>query len=153
VESNDAAAQSEGAELKSQLTTLATYCRPDQAAILKQLPAKLELGSTPTIETVQRRLRETRDKMAESDEKLSAATRARRTALKNVREDLYRMWPELHAEYAPLAVELATERADEFVRHIQESPDYSTLLYAKNAKRSFRRHPYNSSGKKPAASV
>jgi hypothetical protein len=121
----------EGAELKGPLEMLAGYCRPDQAAILNQLPVKLGLGPQPTVEAAQTKLRETRDKLAASDEKLDSATRARRTALKNVREDIYRTWPELHAQYAPLAIELATARADEFVRHVQKLPVYSTLLYAK----------------------
>jgi hypothetical protein len=126
-----APAKSEGAELKGALSALAGYCRPDQAAILNQLPAKLGLGEQPTVESAQKKLRETRDKLAASDEKLDAATKSRRTALKNVRDDIYRTWPELHAEYAPLAIELATARADEFVRHVQKLPDYSTLQYTK----------------------
>jgi hypothetical protein len=129
--SADAPAKSEGAELKGSLSTLAGYCRPDQAAILNQLPATLGLGSQSTVEAAQKKLRETRDKLAASDEKLDAATKSRRTALKNVRDDIYRTWPELHAQYAPLAIELATTRADEFVRHVQRLPDYSTLLYTK----------------------
>ena len=40
-------------------------------------------------------------------------------------------WPELQSEWAPLAVELATDCADEFVSKVQKMPDYATLGYAK----------------------
>jgi len=128
---DDKSVEAEYAELSGPLSQLAVGCRPDQVAILTQLPLKVGLGSQPTVETVQKHLRETRDKLAASDEKLDSATRTRRTALKNVRSEIYRTWPELHAEYAPLAIELATDRADEFVRHVQRLPDYGALNDAK----------------------
>jgi hypothetical protein len=37
----------------------------------------------------------------------------------------------VRAQYAPLAVELVTTRADEFARHIQELPDYKMLCESK----------------------
>jgi hypothetical protein len=134
--SNDQLAEPNFVELTGALAKLAETCRPDQAAILAQLPVKLGLGSQPTVAAVQRRLRETRDKLAASDEKLDAATRVRRNALKGVRSEIYRTWPELHAEYAPLAIELATDRADEFVRHVQKLPDYAALRDAKKREES-----------------
>jgi hypothetical protein len=121
----------EFAELKGPLSKLAATCRPDQRAILAQLTVKLGLGATSTIEDVRKKLEQVEDKIESADSKLSAATRTRRNALKAVRNELYKIWPELRAEYAPLAIELASDRADEFVGHVQRMPDYDALRDAK----------------------
>jgi hypothetical protein len=119
------------ADMKGPIAALMAAVRADRRAILEQLPAKLGLGTRATIEDVQKRLRDVKSKITAASEKVASATRARRNSLKNVRTDLYKNWPELRAQYAPLAVELVTERAEEFVRHVQSLPDYKMLCEAK----------------------
>jgi hypothetical protein len=53
-----------------------------------------------------------------------------------VRAEIYKLWPELRSEYAPLAVELVTDRADEFVRRIESLPDYREFVDAKQKEES-----------------
>lgn len=113
------------------LSKLAAACRPEQRAILEQLPAKLGLGRGATVEEVEKKLTEIGEKLDAADEKSASATRTCRSALKAVRNELYEMWPELRAEWAPLAVDLVTDRADEFVEKVQKLPDYATYRYAK----------------------
>jgi hypothetical protein len=123
--------ENEYADMKGPITALMVECRPDRRAILEQLPVKLGLGSEPTVEDVQKRLRDVKDKIAAADEKVAAASRTRRNALKGLRTEIYKIWPELRADYAPLAIELATDRADEFVKRVEGLPDYATLGEAK----------------------
>ena len=118
------------AEIKGPLSRLIENARPDQRAILVQLSAKLGLGPLATIADVQEKFNQLEDKLDTADRKVDAATRARRSALRKVREEIYAIWPELRAEYAPLAIELVTKRADEFVERIQKLPDYPTLKEA-----------------------
>lgn len=128
---NSKADDADYAEMKGPLSKLAATCRPDARAILEQLPVKLGLGTTPTVDHVKQKLKQVEDKIDTADSKLSAATRARRSALKSLREEIYAIWPELRAEYAPLAIELASDRADEFVSRVQNLPDYESLREAK----------------------
>jgi hypothetical protein len=114
-------------------------CHADRRAILEQLPVKLGLGTRPTVEDVQKRLRDVKDKITGANEKVASATRARRNALKNVRTDIYKNWPELRAQYAPLAVELVTARADEFAQHILALPDYKMLCESKQKEETLSR--------------
>jgi hypothetical protein len=119
------------ADLKGPLTELGESCRPDQRAILTQLSERLGLGSGPTVEDVQNKLQDVKDKYAAAADELSTATRTRRGALKRAKNEIYKAWPELRAEYAPLAIELVTDRADEFVSFVQGLPDYAALQDAK----------------------
>ncbi len=121
----------EYAEMQGPLATLMEFCRSDRRAILEQLPEKLGLGTQPTVEDVQKRLRGLKDKIATANEKLAAATKTRRDELKKLRTEIYKTWPELRAEYAPLAIELATDRADGFVNRVKGMPDYAALGDAK----------------------
>lgn len=117
--------------LSGSLETLADGCRPDQRAVIEQLTAKLEMKTTATVEDVQQKLRQAEDKLDSANSKSNTATRTRRSALKAVQNEIYENWPELQTEWAPLAVDLATDRADEFVSRVQKLPDYATLGYAK----------------------
>ena len=130
------AADAEYADIKGPFAKLIATSRPEQRAILEQLPIKLGLGPAPTVEDVKRKLSQMDDKIDASDAKASAASRTRRNALKSVRQETYRIWPELHAAYAPLAVELVTDRADEFVKEMQKLPEYEALRDAKRTEES-----------------
>ncbi len=126
-----AGSESELLALSGPIKTLAAGCRPDQRAVIDQLATKLDLKAGATVEDVQAKLRQAEDKLDSANSKSSTATRTRRSALKAVRNEIYDNWPELQSEWAPLAVELATARADEFVTRVQKLPDYATLGYAK----------------------
>lgn len=119
------------ADLKGPIAALLPAVHADRRAILEKLPARLGLGVQPTIEDVEKRLRDVKDKIKAANEKLASATRARQNSLKNVKADLYKNWPELRHQYPPLAIELATTRADEFATHIQALPDYRMLCESK----------------------
>jgi hypothetical protein len=117
----------EFAEMKGPISNLAAACRPDERAILEQLPVKLGLSSGATVDDVKKKLRQVEDELDDADADLRTATRARSNALKAVKNELYKTWPELRATYAPLAIDLVTDRADEFVAHVQKLSDYQAL--------------------------
>jgi hypothetical protein len=117
--------------LSGPIKTLAASCRSDQRAVIEQLTVKLGLKPSATVEDVQAKLRQAEDKLDAANSKSNSATRTRRSALKAVRNEIYDNWPELQSEWAPLAVDLATDRAEEFVSRVQKLPDYATLEYAK----------------------
>jgi hypothetical protein len=121
----------EYADMRGPIADLLAACHPDRRAILEQLPKKLGLGERATVEDVQEKLQEIDGKISAADAKVAAATRARRSALRSLKGEIYKTWPELRTEYAPLAVELVTDRADDFVRRIQSMPDYSEFVSAK----------------------
>jgi len=118
-------------EVSGPIAKLAAASRPDQRAILEQLSTKLGLGDLATVEDAKKRLKQIERRLDDADSDLSAATRARKAALKAAAHELRQTWPELRAQYAPLAIELATERAQEFVAHIEKMPEYRALLAAK----------------------
>jgi hypothetical protein len=122
---------SDYADMHGPIAELLASCHADCRAILEQLPLKLDLGSQPTIEDAQKKLDRTQKQLETADAKVVAATRARRNALRSLRNEMYKTWPELRSEYAPLAIELVTDRADEFVRHVKGLPDYSDFVTAK----------------------
>lgn len=121
----------EYAEMKGPLSTLVASSRPDQRAILEQLPVKLGLSTEPTVEDIKQKLKQVEGDIGAASSKLSSATLTRKNALKSVRKEIYHIWPELRAQYAPLAIELASDRADEFVSRVQKLPDYDALHDAK----------------------
>jgi hypothetical protein len=127
----DAGVDAAFADMKGPISALAAAVHADRRAILEKLPARLALGLRPTVEDVQKRLRDVKQKISGANEKLASATRARQNALKNVRTNVYKHWPELRHQYTPLAIELVTTRADEFSQHIQSLPDYKLLCESK----------------------
>ncbi len=118
-------------ELKGPLKTLGAGCHPDQRAVIELLAAKIGLKGSATVADVQEKLKQAEDKLNAANSKSNTATRTRRSALKAIRNEIYATWPELQSEWAPLAVDLATDHADEFVSKVQKMPDYATLGYAK----------------------
>lgn len=117
----------EYAELNGPISKLAATCRPDERAILEQLSAKLGLSPSATVDDAKKKLRQIEDQLDDADADVSTASRTRRNALKSVKNELYKSWPELRAAYAPLAIELATDRADEFVARVEKLPGYQAL--------------------------
>jgi hypothetical protein len=110
--------------LAGPLARLAELARPEQRAVLEQLPARIGLAPSATVDDVRRRLEVTEAEIAAATARLSDATQQNTDSLDAVRADLRRTWPELDSTYAPLAVALASERADEFVAKVMSLDSY-----------------------------
>lgn len=117
-------------ELKGPLSSLAERARPDQRAILDRLPAKLKMSRKPTIEELRRLIKQNENETKLAEAKLSAAESSHSQLLDRVQQEVREIWPELHATYAPLAMELASDRAEEFSGRVGELPSYQALLSA-----------------------
>jgi hypothetical protein len=113
------------------LAKLMESARPDQRAILQRLPAKLGLGTNATVEDVRRKLREVRGSSNSAGSKLHRATETEERALERVQEELREIWPELNADLPPMAIALASERAEEFVSTVDALPSYKALRRSK----------------------
>jgi hypothetical protein len=119
--------------LAGPLVRLAELARPEQRAVLEQLPARLGLGQDVTVEDVRRRLALAVAEIAAASETLSEASRQNSDALEAVRDDIRHIWPELHSAYAPLAVALGSERADEFLAKVTALDSYRSYRDAHTA--------------------
>jgi hypothetical protein len=113
------------------LASLMASARPDQRAILERLPAKLGLGENITVEDARRKLREVRGNSNSAGSRLRRAQQTEERSLERVQEELREVWPELHAELPPLAIELASNRADEFASTVEALPSYKALRRSK----------------------
>jgi hypothetical protein len=113
------------------LASLMASARPDQRAILERLPAKLGLGQNTTVEDARRKLREVRGNSNSAGSRLRRAQQTEERSLERVQEELREVWPELHAELPPLAIELASNRADEFASTVEALPSYKALRRSK----------------------
>jgi hypothetical protein len=117
-------------KLEGPLSSLLAEARPDQRAILEKLPEKLGLNAKPTVEEVERRLKQVEGNSKAAGVQLAAAAETHSRALERVQEEVREIWPELNATYPPLAMELASERAEEFVQRVGELPAYNALSKA-----------------------
>jgi len=113
------------------LSKLMQSARPDQRAILERLPAKLGLGTNTTVEDVRRKLREVRGNSNSAGSKMHRANETEERALERVQEELREIWPELNADLPPLAIELASNRAEEFASTVDALPSYKALRRSK----------------------
>jgi len=127
--SNDSAG--ELTKMSGPISKLLTTCRPDQRAVLEQLPDKCELGSEPTIESIQQKIEQSNKTLDAQEAKLAAATKARRAELKKLKDEIFKQWPELKATYSSLSFELAGDRGPEFVREVQAMPNFEPWRDAK----------------------
>jgi hypothetical protein len=116
--------------LSGPIAKLIELARPDERAILEQLPARLGLGNGATVEDVRRRLEQADGEIAAADDKLSEAAGLYDAALGRVRGEVRRIWPELHSDYSPLAMALASERAEEFAGRVSALESYQALRFA-----------------------
>jgi hypothetical protein len=117
-------------ELTGPLSVFAAKARPDERAILERLPTKLAMSNTPTVEEIRRRLKQNESASKVSDAELSAADTAYTQVVECVQEEVREIWPELNATYAPLAMELTSDRAEEFVKRVGGLPSYEALQSA-----------------------
>jgi hypothetical protein len=113
------------------VSKLLTTCRPDQRAILEQLPEKCELGAEPTIEGIQQKLEQHKNILDGEEAKLASATKTRRVELKKLKDEILKQWPELKATYSAVSFELAGERGPEFVREVQAMANFESWHEAK----------------------
>ncbi|MEX2171692.1 MAG: hypothetical protein WD851_20405 [Pirellulales bacterium] len=129
----DKAAASQPAllELAGSLTTFTENARPEERAILEGLSKKLQLEEPVTIEAAREKLKRLKEESDTADGKVAQAKRGARQALTRVQNDVYEVWPELKARYSPVAMELTSERADEFVKRVEEMSSYAALLKAR----------------------
>jgi hypothetical protein len=118
-------------EMKGLLAKLADVARPAQRAILEHLPDKLSLGPRPTVEDVKRKLRLVDGRIDAASAKLGAAQRTESRTRERVQEEVREIWPELHADYHPLSLALASERGDEFAEQVEALSAYKSLEKAK----------------------
>jgi hypothetical protein len=112
------------------LAKLMEAARADQRAILAQLPVKLGLGATPTVEDVKQKLGQVKSKLNVANAKLATAMSTKSTTLERVQEEVREQWPELHSDNSPILMALTSERADEFVKTVTALSSYDSLVAA-----------------------
>ncbi len=106
------------------LSRLAAIARPDQRAILEQLPLRLGLGGAATVEDVRRRLERANSDISAARRRSGAAAQSDTEALNEVRDEVRRIWPELNSDLTPTAMSLTSERADEFASRVGAMPSF-----------------------------
>lgn len=122
-------------ELKGPLKALVERARPDQRAVVERLTAKLELGVQPSVESIRRKLEDVHGKTMVANAKLQAATSTYSNLHERVQERVREIWPELNHDFAPLAMELTSDRADEFVATVRGKTSYDALVRARELQR------------------
>lgn len=127
-------AKQEGEELRDyqgSIADLAEAARSDRKAILEQLPERLELGENPTIESVKLAITKTGAESKIARVRWATSAQNYSQLQERVKEQLLETWPELNSDYAPLAMALANERADEFVAKVKNLAAYEGTRRAK----------------------
>lgn len=104
--------------------------RPEERAILTGLSHQLD-AKEATIESLREKITLRDKEITEAAARLARAKQATRRAKDLAKQDLVANWPELAAPYAPLATELATTRADEFVQRVEKLSSYGALRTAR----------------------
>ncbi|MEM9187059.1 MAG: hypothetical protein AAGB00_11240 [Planctomycetota bacterium] len=117
--------------LSGPLDGLLKQARPDQAAIVRTLVEQLRLGDGATVETVRGKQKQLTRQAKKATGKYALARRSFRRARRKLREKLAEQWPELETPYAPLAAELCSERADEFVAAVDALPGIEAFRRAR----------------------
>jgi hypothetical protein len=83
---------------------------------------------------VRRRLDAADDEISAAGGRLAEASNRYADALAIARDDVRGIWPELNSAYAPLAVALASERAEEFIARVSALDSYRELREATAAR-------------------
>jgi hypothetical protein len=124
-------ANAELREPRGSLAELAALARPDQRAILEQLPAKV--GGMPllTVEDVRVELGTALEKVDDANEALDAAMTATDEALIVAQNEAYAVWPELHFRESTAAAELLAARGEVIAARVEAMGSYTTLLAAR----------------------
>jgi hypothetical protein len=119
--------------LSGPIARLAEIARPDVRAVLEQLPLRVGLARDSSIDDLRRRLADVEAEIENTSGERDAASRRYSRQLATAQEEVRRIWPELHSDYAPLAVALASERADEFVARVTALDSYRQCVAARQA--------------------
>ncbi len=113
------------------LAGMISQARPDQRAILEQLPQKLELTGSVTVEAVRLKLRQAKSDISEARVKLYGAKEVRQEAESDLEEDVCDQWPELNERFTPTTAELTNHRSDEFAEVVAALASYKAWSLAK----------------------
>lgn len=108
--------------LSGPIDTLLKSARTDQRQIVEELVAQLELNDSPTVESIRGKQKQIKKLLVRANSKSSLAQNAARRARNKLKESLAERWPELNTAYSPLAAELCSERADEFMKAVESMP-------------------------------
>lgn len=115
------------------IAALDRLARPDQAAILQQLPKRIA-ASVPlvTVEDVRVELARALEVLADAADAHDAATAATDESLLVAQDEVYERWPELYFAYSTAAAELAAEDGGaSFAKSIEQMGSYAALLAAR----------------------
>jgi hypothetical protein len=113
------------------ITKLLPMARPDQRAIIEQLAKKLQLAEPVTVEAIRLRLTKATSDVSAASIKYSSASDTLNDCENELENDVCAMWPELSERFSPLAAELTSARADEFVKKVETLPSYTSWQAAK----------------------
>ncbi len=111
---------------------LMKYASPSQQAILDGLSEQLELSGDNRVAEAHRSLARNRSRKSDRNRQWSSSKRPKEGMRRQIASDLKRRWPELTNTVNPVCVELLTTRSDEFVKAIEEHPDYVRYRKLKN---------------------
>lgn len=104
--------------------------RPDQRAILLELPKKLQLAEPVTVEMIRLKLKQSGSSASALSRQFYSARETLTECETDLKEDVCQFWPELNEAFSPLAAELTSTRADEFVERVQSLPSYAAWTAA-----------------------
>jgi hypothetical protein len=116
-------------KLAGPLAGLLDKARPEERAIIAGLSKRLALED-PTIESLRTTIEQHGKDIKATADRLASAKRATRRAKDRAQQDFYDTWPELRKPYSPLAVDLLSKQAEEFVRRVEKLPSYIALREA-----------------------
>ena len=91
-------------DAEGSLAKLMDAARPDQRAILAQLPVHLGFEETPTVEDIKQKLGQVESKLTVANAKLATAMSTQSTTLERVQEEVRELWPELNSDNSPLSM-------------------------------------------------
>jgi hypothetical protein len=118
-------------EPRGPLADLAVLARPDQRAILEQLPAKIAGTPLRTVEDARVELGTALEKFDDANDSLDEAMTASDAALIAVQDEVYAVWPELHFRESTAAAELLAAQGEQIAARIETMESYRTLLAAR----------------------
>lgn len=98
--------------------------RPEQRAILEQLPKKLNLDGIVTVEAVRARLEKAERDLNRVNSELNSFATAAASTTERLKKDLYELWPELTFGFSPAAAELTGERSQKLVAASEKLGSY-----------------------------
>jgi len=102
--------------------TVLELATPFERAVLEGLSAQLELEGNERLKEVNKQLQSRR---SSSRSRGRAPVTERSRLQREIRGDLLKRWPALANTLNPIATELLTERADEFIELIEGHPKYA----------------------------